>query len=427
MDNNRKAVFKALVRIEKDGAYSNLLLNQIIESEKPDSPSFVREMTYGVTENKMYLDYLLDQIVNRGIRKVRTEPRTLLRMGIYQMIFMDSVPDYASVNETVRLARKYCFSQANFVNAVLRNFQRKKDDIRQPKDEADPIVRLSATYSFDPWIVRLWIDQYGEEKAEELLSSSIGTPPMMIRVNTLKTSAAVLSKKLERKGYRVLEFPDSRRVLTVKGSNLLEQPEYVQGLFSVQDAASVIAMEALDPKPGDTIVDVCAAPFGKSFACAEIMGDSGSIYAFDKYSHKVARCAETAERLGVTIVQAEAQDALEPREELFGRADRVICDVPCSGLGVIRRKPEIKYKKLDDQGKELASIQKKILTASAQYVKEGGSLMYSTCTINSIENRDVIRSFLKKHPHFTLVSSRQLLPITDGTDGFFFCLMKKRY
>jgi 16S rRNA (cytosine967-C5)-methyltransferase len=427
MDTNRKTAYNTLVRMEKDSAYSNIELNVQIKRHNPDSPGFVRELVYGVLENKLYLDYLLEQLITRGTKGLKPPVITILRMGLYQLIFMDSVPEYAAVDESVKLARRMCFGQVGLINAVLRNYLRKKDKLKEPDDETDPVKRLKYQYSYDPWIVDLWNQQYGHERAAEIMESCNQKPPMFIRVNHLKISTSTLAEKLKERGLEVQEYDKSERVLIVKGRDVIELPEYEEGLFSVQDAASVLAMEALAPKKDDVIVDVCAAPGGKSLACAEMMGNVGRIIAFDLYDNKLKHLRKDAERLDATIVETAVFDAMKVNKDLVGIADRVICDVPCTGLGVIRRKPEIKFKVVSNSGRDLAKKQLAILEASANYLKGGGFLMYSTCTINSIENKDVIGKFLKKHQNFDLIRSRQLLPTSDGTDGFYYCKMKKKY
>ena len=425
MDKDRKSAYLALLRMEKDGAWSNIMLNHLIEEEKPQSPAFVRELTYGVLERKYYLDYLLAQLLTQSIRILRKEAHVLLAMGMYQIIFMDSVPDHAACDECVKLAKKYCRAQSGFINAVLRNFLRKRDSLKQPESEKDPVRRFSALYSYEPWIIQLWIAQFGEARTEKLLAAGNEKPPFTVRVNLLRTSVEELKERLAKQQIQCRSVPSSERVLELKGSQILKLPEYREGLFSVQDTASVIAMEHLSPQAGDTVIDTCAAPFGKTLCCAEIMENQGTILAFDKYPNKIKGLHREAERLGIRIAQAAAADATVPREELFEAADRVICDVPCSGLGVIRRKPEIKYKQLPDGGRELAALQLRILENASRYVRPGGVLQYSTCTINRIENEDVTRAFLASHPAFSETVSRQLMPDEDGTDGFYFCRMKR--
>jgi len=427
MDTNRKTAYNTLVRMEKDSAYSNIEINVQIRRHEPDSPAFVRELVYGVLENKLYLDYLLDQLINKGLKSLKPPALTVLRMGLYQLIYMDSVPEYAAVDESVKLARRVCFGQVGLINAVLRNYMRKKDQLKEPDDEKDPDMRLKYQYSFDPWIVDLWNQQYGPERAAEIMESSKGKPPIYIRVNHLKISTATLAERLKASGIGVQDYDKSERVLIVEGREVLALPEYKEGLFSIQDAASVLAIEALAPKKDDVIIDVCAAPGGKSLACAEMMGNVGRIIGFDLYDNKLKRLRSEAARLGADIIETQVFDAMKVNKEFIGVADRVICDVPCTGLGVIRRKPEIKFKVVSNSGRDLAKKQLAILEASANYLKAGGFLMYSTCTINSIENKDVIGKFLNKHKNFDLIRSRQLLPTSDGTDGFYYCKMKKKY
>ncbi len=427
MDINRKTAYKVLLRMEQTDAYSNIELNAQLKQEQPDSPGFVRELVYGVTERRLYLDFFLSQLVSRGLKNMKAQPLTVLRMGLYQLMFMDSVPDYAAVDESVQLARRYCFGQAGLVNGVLRNYQRNKDKLKKPKSVKNTVKRLSYEYSFAPCITKMWLDQYGLDRTREIMEASNETPPVMIRVNPMKTDADTLIARLEENEIQAVRSEDTDRILICKGKNILDTMEYHQGWFSVQDEASVLAVEAFKPQPNDLIIDVCAAPGGKAMACAEIMNNTGKIMAFDLYEKKINHMKEEADRLGVTNIEASVHDATKLDNELVGKADRVICDVPCSGLGVVRRKPEIKYKKLINDGKDLAKLQLSILETAAKYVKEGGQLMYSTCTINANENTGVISAFLGKHSNFNLGRNRQLLPNSDGTDGFYYCKMKKRY
>ena len=426
MDINRKTAFNTLLKIEKNNAYSNLELNSQINKEKPDSPALVRELTYGVLENKMYLDYLLAQLVNKGIKSLKAPTLTILRLGLYQVIFMNSVPDYAAVNESVKLARKYCHGQDGFVNAVMRNFLRKREELKKPEDEKDKAKCLSVKYSFEPWIIKLWIDQYGDEKAESLLKASNETRELTIRVNTLKTDIKTLEDSLRGKGLDVRTSDISHNILKITGSNVLDIDEYKSGEFSVQDEGSVVSTEILAPESGEVIYDVCAAPGGKSFSTAELMNNDGMIKSFDIYEKKLHVMDREAKRLGISIIETAMNDAAELNDKLIETADKVICDVPCSGLGVIRKKPEIKYKRLKDNGRELAELQLKILRISSKYVKAGGAIMYSTCTINDIENGQVVKTFLSNNTGFEIVEERQLLPDVDGTDGFYFCKMVRK-
>ena len=426
MDVNRKTAYLTLLTMEKNKAYSNLELNHQIQEEKPDSPAFVRELVYGVVKNKLYLDHLLFQLIPNGVKGQKKRTLTLLRMGLYQIIYMESVPDYAAVNETVKLARRYLPGRDGFVNGVLRGYLRKKDQLLLPDRKKDPVAYFSVRYSYADWIVRLWLEQYGPEKTEELLAAGNETPALSIRVNTLKTEPEELRLGLEKKGYQVSNGKLSERVLFVKGSGILETEEYRDGLFSVQDESSVLAAETVAAESGDTVLDICAAPGGKSLAMAEMMGNNGLIRSFDIYEHKLSLLKEEAQRLGITIIETDINDGLKQREDLKQAADKVLVDAPCSGLGVVRRKPEIKYRVLDDNGKELSDRQLRMLEISAGYVRQGGILVYSTCTVNRNENTGVVSRFLKKNRDFELDGSRQLLPGRDETDGFFICKMRRR-
>lgn len=428
MDINRKTAYNTLIEIEKNQSYSNLELNRQIDNYKPESPSFVRELVYGVIENRVYLDYILNQLVDKGLKSIRKAPLTLLRMGLYQIIFMDSVPEYAAVDQTVKMARRLCYGRDGFINAVLRGyiFKKKNDKLEMPDFNEDPIKYLSITHSYATWITELWVEQYGIERTEELMIASNSKPSLCIRVNVLKTDVISLEKVLIGKGFQVRRGNLSERVLFVKGSGVLDLPEFHQGLFSVQDESSVVSMETFMPKPGDTVLDICAAPGGKSMAAAEIMENKGTIKAFDIYPHKLELIEKEAKRLGHTIVNALEGDGTIFNKELVESADGVIVDAPCSGLGVIRRKPEIKYRELEDNGREFGEKQLEILELSSRYVKKGGFLLYSTCTINKIENADVVSKFLSNHNEYELEKSRQLLPGIDETDGFFICKMRKK-
>lgn len=426
MDINRKTAYNTLFEMEKNGAYSNIALNQKISELKPDSPAFVRELVYGVTENKIYIDYVLNQLIPNGLKGIKKQTLTLLRMGLYQIIFMDSVPDYAAVSETVKIARRAAPGREGFINGVLRGYNIKREGLDFPDAEKNPVEYLSVMYSFEPWIVKLWMAQYGVEKTEELLRASNETPQISIRVNLMKTSVEELGRILIDNEFEVKNGKLSERVLHVKGSGLLNIPEYERGFFSVQDESSVLASETMAVKPGETVLDICAAPGGKSLAMAEIMGNRGIIKAFDVYDHKLELIEKEKSRLGLSIIEVLQGDGTVFDKELAESADKVLIDAPCSGLGVIRRKPEIKYKKIEDDGRELAKKQYEILNNAYRYVKRGGFIVYSTCTVNIIENREVVGKFLRNHKEYELIRSRQLLPGTEGTDGFFICKMKRR-
>ena len=390
MNDNRKTAYRVLLEMEKENSYSNIVLNRILVFDNPESPAFVREMVYAVTENRIFIDYAIDRLVTKGIKSVKPQPLCLLRLGICQIEFMNSVPDYAAVSETVKLARRIIPGRDGFINGVLRNYLKMRENFPYPDKEKDAAGYLSVRYSYARWIVEMWLDQYGLDKTEHLLKEGNETPPLFIRTNTLKTTTEKLTEDLKNAGL------------------------------------SLMAAELLNPKPGETVVDVCAAPGGKSFAMAEMMKNTGIIYALDIHHHKIDLIDKGAQRLGIDIIRSSVFDSERIREDLRGKGDCVLADVPCTGLGVVRRKPEIKLRDVADRGKSLAQKQLRILKSASAYVKTGGKLLYSTCTLNRLENADVVGEFLRKSREFELVDTKQLLPEKDGPDGFFMALMRKR-
>ncbi len=426
MDNNRKTAYQTLLDMETKKAYSNIALNHHIIVGRPTSPAFVRELVYGVTENRILLDYIIDQLVPTGVKKVRTPDLIILRMGIYQLGYMNGVPEYAAVNESVNLAKKYCHGRKGFINGVLRSYIKDKYTIKLPERTEDEIGFLSVKYSYEPWIIELWLEQFDVDFVEELLKAGNETPPVTIRMNWLKTMKKDLMRRLEEKGFSVEEGKLCRNAINVKGSGLLDNEIYKQGYFSIQDEASMLTSEKLNPQKNELIMDVCAAPGGKSLAIAERMDNTGEIIASDIYRRKLNIIDSEAERLGIRNITTRTWDATRVDPVMVGKADRVLVDAPCSGLGVIRRKPEIKYKKKDADMDALPLKQRDILEASSNYVKAGGTLLYSTCTINRYENDRVVNDFLRKHSDFKEQERIQLLPNVDGTDGFFICVMIRK-
>ena len=429
MDLNRKTAYEVLLDMETNQSYSNLALNNFIEKNKPENPAFVRELVYGVLENRILLDYYLAQLVASGLKKVKKQDLTILRMGVYQILAMDSVPDYAAINESVVLARKFCRGRDKFINGVLRNFQRRQAELEAslPDRSFDPAKYLSVRYSAASWLVDLWLAAYGLDKTEGLLAASNGRPLLCLRTNLLKGTREELMQRLVEAGYQVEAGTLSGRsiLVTGKGTGILEHDLFREGWFSVQDEASTLTADTVNPKPGNLVVDVCAAPGGKTMAMAELMGTEGEIYAFDIYEHKLKLIQDQAARLGTGIVKTRCQDGRIALKELEGQADCVLADVPCSGLGVIRRKPEIKTKDHAEMDfAELVQRQKEILESASTYVKPGGTLVYSTCTVNPAENEEQVRMFCEAHPEFKLESMKQLMPDRE-TDGFFISKMSR--
>ena len=425
MDVNRKTAYLTLVDVEAKRAYSNLALNHKIALAKPNSPALVRELVYGVLENKITIDYYIDSLVKDGIDSLRNPELIIMRMGIYQLGFMDSIPEYAAVNESVLLAKKYCKGKAGLVNGVLREYQNRKISMRLPERDLDEVKYLSIKYSYAPWIIELWLKYYSMSFVEALLAAGNERPPMTIRINWLKIVKEDLVRALKERGFKVENGKICQNAVNVKGSGLLESDLYEMGLFTPQDESSMLVAEKLNPKHGDIVMDVCAAPGGKTTAIAERMNNTGKIIASDIYRRKLDQVDKEAKRLGITNIETRSWDATRVDSNMVQKADKVLVDVPCSGLGVVRRKPEIKYKEYTDELQLLPKKQLAILSASSSYVKPGGTLVYSTCTVNPEENEKVVAEFLNKHGKFQKVERTLLLPNVNGTDGFFICVMKR--
>lgn len=426
MGSNRKTAYFALMAVESKKSYSNIALNHHIKRGNPDNPGFVRELVYGVLENKYLLDYIINFFVTSGSAKLKPQDLTILRMGIYQIGYMNSVPEYAAVSESVDLAKKFAKGRTSFINGVLRTYIREKYKVNLPDRAEDEVKYLSVKYSYEPWIIELWMEQFETSFVEELLQAGNETPEVVIRLNWLKIMKKDLIAQLEAQEFKVREGKLSPNALYVEGHNLLDTQEYKLGMFSVQDESSQLATVMLDSKHGDLVMDVCAAPGGKTLAIAERMNNTGTVIASDVYTRKVRIIDKEAKRLGLNNIITGTWDATKVDSDYIGKADKVIVDAPCSGLGVIRRKPEIKYKPISSEIDQLPRKQAAILAASSRYVKMGGTLMYCTCTINPNENQKIVSDFLRKNKDFEKKEMLQLLPNVDGTDGFFICKMVKR-
>ena len=425
MDNNRKTAYQTLLDVEAKKAYSNIALNHKIAVNKPSTPAFVRELVYGVLERKLTLDYYIDQLLTEGIDSLKIPEITILRMGIYQLGYMEKVPEYAAVSECVDLAKKYCKGRAGLINGVLREYQNKKIYLTLPARDEDEVKYLSIKYSYAPWIIELWLKYYSMSFVEQLLEAGNQTPPLTVRANWLKIRKDDLKKALRERGFEVEDGKIAQNAINVKGSKLLDSELYRYGLFTPQDESSMLVSEKIGVKQGDLVMDVCAAPGGKTTAIAERMNNTGKIIASDIYRRKLDIVDKEAKRLGITNIETRSWDATRVDSTMVKKADRVLVDAPCSGLGVVRRKPEIKYRELSEDIMMMPKKQADILSASSSYVKPGGTLVYSTCTINPEENEKIIDQFLKRNRDFEKVERTLLLPNVNGTDGFFICVMKR--
>ena len=415
MANPRNVALNVLLKIEQEQAYSNLALSNAIRESRLSGvdSAFVSALVYGVLERQITLDYIIKQYSKIPLRKIETKTKLILRMGVYQLLFMDKVPDSAAVNESVNLAKKHRLQKSSgFINGILRSISRAEVRFRLP-DDKDKIYYYSIKYSAPQDLVRLWINSYGELNAVAILESLSGRPPICARVNTTKTDDGSLIALLGKEGVKAEKISFLPDALHLSNTGAIENLRaFRDGLFHIQDASSQLCVSFLDPKPRELMLDVCAAPGGKSFTAAELMNDRGKVLAFDLYDHKVRLMESGAKRLGLGSVRASVRDAAVGMP--LPVADRILCDVPCSGLGILSRKPEIRCK----DGlltADLPQLQYKILERSAEYLASGGRLVYSTCTLNPRENNEIAARFLSEHPDFEGVP----LTLPDGVERAF--------
>ena len=435
--NVRQIALRLLEEYEAGGKFVNLALSShITDGLSKEDRAALTALLYTTVERKLTYDYYICAISERSESSIDPHTKNILRLGLCQIIDMRSIPDFAAVNETVSLSRNP--GERAFVNGVLRAVARRKDDLPCPDEEKNYRRYLSVKYSFPHDTVKHFDSLFGREETEALLKFYNETKYTDITVNTTKISVSDYRSALASRGVETETCPGIENTLRISGS---VNPErlfgFKEGYFLVQDRASFISALALLPESGDTVIDVCSAPGGKSFSSAILMKNEGKISSFDLHESKLSLITSGRDRLGLNIIDVADGDATSPREELFGTADKLICDAPCSGLGVLGKKPDLRYKDMASVA-ELPALQLQILTESVKYLKAGGVAVYSTCTLNPLENEDVVSAFLSEHPNFELLPFKvgeyfadggmlTLLPHKHGTDGFFMAkIIKKR-
>ncbi len=425
MATAREVAVRALMGVFQDGGYSNLVLDGALERTglPPRDRAFCAALFYGVVERRLTLEYILACRCGTPIKKLDAPVREILYCGLYQLLYMSSVPERAVVHEAVALTRALGRgSAAGLVNGVLRGFLRDGKRLEVPKDK----LRASeVAYSVPGPLIQLWRKGYGDPVAREILEGSLTRAPVFIRVNTLRTTADDLGARLEREGVKAARVSCAPAALALENpGDLAALSSFQEGLFHVQDLSSQLCAAAAEARPGMRVLDVCAAPGGKTFTAAQGMDNQGEILARDLYPHRLGLVEEGAGRLGLSCVRTLPGDALVFQPEL-GQFDRVLCDVVCSGFGILRRKPEIRYKPLKTID-GIWEIQYNILNTSSQYCKDGGRVVYSTCTLNPRENQQVVEQFLAARPEFRLVGPMVTrFPGQDGGDGFFWAVLEK--
>lgn len=435
MANTRTLAVKALLRVN-EGGFSNIVLDALLSGAQLEhrDRAFVSALFYGVLERRITLDKIIKKYSAKPLESLEPAVLECLRIGFYQLIYMNSVPDMAAANETVEAVKQLGFGKASgFVNGILRSFIR--DGKRFDFSRLDKIGRLSAEYSAPIWLCKKWCSEYGDEKTEAALRASLGSVPIFARVNTVKINPEELLSTLAEENVTAVLVDGIEGAVRINSVAPQSTRAYKKGLFHVQDISSQLCAKAVGAQKGERVLDVCSAPGGKTFTVAELMENEGEIVACDLHPKRAGLVKNGAERLGLDIVKAKANDATVYNESM-GLFDRVLCDVPCSGLGVIRRKPEIRFKDPAEIS-ALPKIQYKIASATAKYLKDGGTMIYSTCTLSKEENEQVVKRLIEEDglvpcelPEELEKYSKDgysvtLMPGEINSDGFYFAKLRK--
>lgn len=430
IDFARNIALKSLYEINIKQAYSNIVLDKFINENREKLSNldinFISELVYGVVTWKLTLEYIIQKYSKTKIKKMSDWVKNILYLGSYQIIFLDKVPKSAAVNESVNLCKKYNFKSVGLVNAILRKIE--KSDYKELSNITNSITRISLKYSIPEWIVKKFCDEYGEEETANICQNLNLRPNISVRINRLKGKM-----DLGEKG--ILE--DFRTITGTK--NITKTKEYIEGNITIQDEAAGLSSFVLAPKEGEIVLDVCSAPGGKTTYLAELMHNKGKIVAWDIYEERLKQVEQNAKRLGIDIIQTEVHDATKLKEEYVEKFDKILLDVPCLGLGVIRRKPDIKWNRQEEDIKEISDIQFNILKTCSKYLKKNGTLVYSTCSMLKEENDAIIEKFIKEE-NFETVNIEEQIPnefskITTNNmvqflpsqnhDGFFITMLKK--
>lgn len=439
----REIALKALYKIEKEDAYSNIALNQVLKENKnidERDVGLISELVYGTITWKLTLDEIIKKYSNIKLKKISIWILNILRMGIYQIIFLDKIPKSAAVNESVNLAKRYGHkSSSNFVNAILRKVS--VNDYKELEEIKDDKERISKTTSMPMWIIEELLKQKNLKEVEEICKNSNLKPNTTIRINKLKTNKKDFEERLKERKIEYLEGSLEDFFVLKKVKNIENIDLFKEGFFTVQDEGAGLIVDVLAPREDEYILDACSSPGGKTTYIAEKMKNEGKIEAWDIHEHRVKLVQNVAKRLGINIIQAKTQDATEFNQDLVGKFDKILLDVPCLGLGVIKRKPDIKWKRKKEDIEEITKIQKAILDNCSKYLKKNGELVYSTCSILKEENEDIIERFLKENLDFKICKENEknyenivifgekdkyinIYPSNEN-DGFFICKLRK--
>jgi len=440
--NSRELATQIVDNILNNGAFSNVILSQELNKSNLEDKdkALVTEIVYGTVKYKYTIDKILIHFLENGFDRLEPQILNILRTAIYQLRYLDKVPEFAAVNEAVNLAKDLVnIGASKLVNGVLRNYLRNSDDSKYYKAE-NPVEVLCFTYSFPKWMVELFIYQYGMETTEKILIGLNNVPEVTVRVNNLKISYEDAFKELTELGYNLKKgYVSPEAIKITKGRSIEKNPLFISGKITAQDESAMLVAASMDIKENQLVMDLCSAPGGKTTHISELMNNTGAVKAFDLHDYKINLVKQNSQRLGITNIEFEVMDATSYNTDYLNIADSVLVDVPCSGLGIIRKKPEIKWNKNNTETRGLKEIQKKIIINASQYVKTGGVLLYSTCTLNKKENEENIKYFLKKRSNFKLeplyfgdfeniLYSEEgyatILP-NEAMDGFFIAKLRK--
>lgn len=436
----RRLAYQALYDILEKGAYGNLTMQQALKTytlTEPETHLFT-ELVYGVLRRYNVLLWVISRLSSRPVKKLHPSVRILLCLGLYQLLYLTRIPESAAVNESVKIAKKVThMGNAGFVNAILRSYTRRKDEIHLFPREENPLLYDSLKWNEPEWLVARWEKEWGEEKAAKVLEAMGQVPSLTVRMNTLKTDRDSFMALLEKEGIEAEPIPWKKEAFRItRGAHAIWKL-LDEGYGYAQSLSSMIPPDVLAPKAGEKVLDMCAAPGSKTTQLAELMKNTGSIDAWDLYPHKINLIKNNAKKLGITIIHAGARDSSKPFPALAGTYDKVLLDAPCSGLGVLSHKPEIRWRREEEGLAEFPPLQEKLLDAAASYVKQGGTLVYSTCTLNREENEERVSAFLKKHadfhaPDFEIPGLGKsengmitIWPDETGSDGFFIAKLIK--
>ncbi|KAJ51507.1 16S rRNA (cytosine967-C5)-methyltransferase [Clostridium tetanomorphum] len=440
MENSRKIALDILEEILNKNAYSNIVINNKLNKSKlsDKDKALVTEIVYGTLKYKYTIDTILNYHLKNGIKNLDSYVLNVLRIGIYQIRYLDKIPSFAAVNECVELGKKKSKGMSKLINGVLRNYLR---SINRDYCGEKTLDKLSFNYSFPKWLVKLFINQYGEERGESILKGLNSVPTVTVRINSLKGSYEYIWQRLVSNNYNIEEgivCPEGIKI--IKGRNIENNPLFKEGYITVQDESAMLVAPAMDLKDNMIVLDLCSAPGGKTTHISEIMNNTGKVLAFDIHENKLSLIKENIDRLGINNISLNTMDATIYNSSLNKTGDRVLIDVPCSGLGIIRKKPEIKYTKDKKSLNSLIEIQRKILINAARYVKDNGIILYSTCTLNKDENEENIKWFIDKFPQFKVepifygnlqnliyseLGTLTILP-NESMDGFFIAKLRKQ-